>query len=69
MGKGPTEIFNIADLIGLTEKKALAKIKAAGFSARVMRRDQEGFGGDCSFIRSRVNLEIDNGKVTKADIG
>ncbi len=56
-------------LIGLTEKKARAKIERWGMIVRIMRQDEEYSGGDCRYRTDRINLEIDNGKITKADIG
>lgn len=64
-----TKTFDVKGLVGLTEKKALAKITAAGMTARIQQRDKETFVGTCEFRTSRVNLNIQKGKVKSADIG
>ncbi len=57
------------DLIGLDETEAIAKIKIAGLEARVTRKDAERFMGTTDRRIDRINLEIDNGKVTNAHRG
>ena len=60
---------NLQSLIGLSEKSAIAKIKKAGLIARVTRRNKESSPGTPDFDSSRVNLEVDKGRVTKAEVG
>jgi DNA polymerase II large subunit len=55
--------------VGLTEKEAVAKAKSEGRQWRVLRRDDESFPATQDFVESRINFEIDNGKVTKATYG
>jgi hypothetical protein len=62
-------MLNPNSVVGLTEKDAVDKIKASGMKARVMRRDNESFFGIADYRTDRMNLEIDSGIVTKADIG
>ena len=60
--------FNPQDLVGLREEDAMSKIKSVGFTARVLRRDNQRFVGTTDYRTDRVILEIDNGIVTKAYI-
>jgi hypothetical protein len=57
------------NLVGLTEDEAKAKITDLGMKVRIRNRDGETFMGTCDYRRDRVNLSIDNGKVTNATIG
>ncbi len=61
--------MNPSLLVGKTEVDAIKEIEAAGFEARVTRRDTDVVGGIHNMSRSRVNLEIDDGVVTVANIG
>lgn len=56
-------------LVGLTEEEAVAKITDSGMRVRVRSKDGESFMGTCDYRMDRVNLHIENGKVTKASIG
>ena len=67
--KGATMMIDLNKLVGLAEDVAIAKIKAAGFVARIINRNGVPFMYTMDYRTDRVNLEIDNGKVTKADIG
>ena len=64
-----SKILTIEDLVGQTETDAITWIRALGMRCRVMRRDKESFMGTCDYRTDRVNLEVDNGNVTKASIG
>ena len=55
--------------VGLTEKEAIAKAKAAGSPWRITRKDGETFMVTQDFVANRINFEIDDGKVTKATYG
>lgn len=57
------------NLVGLTEEAAKAKITELGMKVRVRNRDGETFMGTCDYRTDRVNLSIDNGKITNATIG
>ena len=63
------KIVTLTDLVGQTEADATAWILGQGLRCRITRRDAEGFMGTMDLRNDRINLEIDNGKVTKADIG
>ena len=57
-------------MIGLTEAEATRMAKDAGYTCRVLRRDQRiTYTFTQETDSSRVNLEIDINRVTKAWIG
>ncbi len=58
-----------ASLIGKTTAKAVSLVKKASFLCRIIRRDKNHFIVTMDLRGDRVNLEIDNNKVTKAYIG
>jgi hypothetical protein len=58
-----------SDYVGLTEAAAKQKAATEGRPARVLRRDDEHFPATQDYNPDRVNLEIDDGKVTKATFG
>ena len=58
-----------ASYVGLTEKDAIARAKASDTPWRITRRDDETFMVTQDFVESRVNFEIDRGKVTRATNG
>jgi hypothetical protein len=62
-------MFDVKNLIGLTEENAVAKIKTSGFKVRVRMRDGQSFVGTCDARKDRVNLYIEKGLITKASIG
>jgi hypothetical protein len=55
--------------VGLTEKDAIAKADAAGRAWRITREDDEEFFVTFDYDPERVNLEIDDGTVTRATFG
>ena len=63
------KVVTLTDLIGQTEADATVWILGQGLRCRITRRDAEEFMGTMDFRNDRVNLEIDNGKVTSVDIG
>lgn len=56
-------------LVGLTEEDAMVKIAESGLRTRLRSKDGQSFMGTCDYRMDRVNLHIENGKVTKASIG
>jgi len=58
-----------SDYVGLTKSAAIARAKAEGRPWRITREDSESFPGTLDYNPERVQLEIDNGKVTKATFG
>jgi hypothetical protein len=56
-------------LVGLTENDAIAAIVAEGLVARVVARDGEYFMVTEDYSVSRINLEIENDRVTRATVG
>jgi hypothetical protein len=56
-------------LIGMTENGAIAAIAAEGLIARVVARDGEYFMVTEDYSVSRINLEIENDRVTRATVG
>jgi hypothetical protein len=61
-----------AEVIGMTEEDAIQTIEGISseqLTARVVRRDDESYAVTQDYSLSRINLEIDNGIVTKTSIG
>ena len=61
-----------AEVIGMTEEDAIQTIEGISseqLTARVVRRDDESYAVTKDYNLSRINLEIDNGIVTKTSIG
>jgi hypothetical protein len=56
-------------VVGMDLTQAINLCKLSGFDSRVTREDSTHFVGTCDFRLDRVNLEVDNGIVTKADLG
>ena len=59
-------------MIGMSEEEAIQTIEGISseqLTARVVRRDAENFAVTLDYRLDRINLEIDNGIVTKAFIG
>ena len=65
-----TEIENFADqLVGLPEILAVRCAEEVGLTVRIMVRDEEAFLGTGDFIISRLNLEVNQGKVEGYGLG
>jgi hypothetical protein len=61
-----------AEVIGMTEAEAISTIEGVGseeLTYRVTRRDDESYPMTMDYRLDRINLEIDNGVVTKTSIG
>ena len=68
----PTVIAVSQEVIGMTEEEAIQTIEGISseqVTARVVRRDDENFAVTMDYRINRINLEIDNGLVTKTFIG
>ena len=68
----PTALAVAAEVIGMTEEQAIQTIEGISseqLTARVVRRDDSNYAITEDFSFSRINLEIDNGIVTKTYIG
>lgn len=59
----------VKDLIGLKEVEAIKKLGDLGVKIRIVSRDGKNFVVTSDFKNDRVNLSIENGKVSKADVG
>ena len=60
------------EVIGLSEQQAVETIESISsekLTARITRRDDESYAVTEDYSVSRLNLEIDNGLVTKCTIG
>jgi hypothetical protein len=60
------------DVIGMTEEEAIQTIESVEgeeVTYRVTRRDDENYAMTMDYRINRINLEIDNGIVTKTFIG
>ena len=60
------------EVIGMSEAEAIATIEGISseqLTARVVRRDDENYAVTMDYRINRINLEIDNGLVTKTYIG
>ena len=67
-----TAVAVAAEVIGMTEEVAIQTIEGISseqLTARVVRRDDESYAVTEDYSLSRINLEIDNGLVTKTSIG
>ena len=61
-----------AEVIGMTEEQAIQTIEGISseeMTYRVVRRDDESYPMTMDYRINRINLEIDNGLVSKASIG
>lgn len=56
-------------LNGLTREQAEAAAEAAGYTVRVVREDDESYAMTMDYRTDRINIELDDGKVTRAYIG
>lgn len=64
----PTNVNKTApEYIGLSEKEATDKAKSANKPNRVVRRDGETYVLSADYDTGRINFEIENGNVTKAE--
>ena len=60
------------DVIGMTEEEAIQTIESVSseeVTYRVTRRDDENYAMTMDYRINRINLEIDDGIVTKTSIG
>ena len=67
-----TALAVAAEVIGMTEEQAIQTIEGISseqLTARVVRRDDSNYAITEDFSFSRINLEIDNGIVTKTYVG
>ncbi len=67
-----TALAVAAEVIGMTEEDAIQTIEGISseqLTARVVRRDDSNYAVTEDYSLSRINLEIDNGIVTKTSIG
>jgi hypothetical protein len=67
-----TAIAVADEVIGMPEAEAIATIEGISseqLTARVVRRDDENYAVTMDYRLNRINLEIDNGIVTKTFIG
>lgn len=62
-------MLELNELIGLLEKKAINYISSYGYSYRITKRDDKLYPIKMDHCKTRINLQIENGLVTKADIG
>lgn len=61
--------INYPDLVGLTVGAACRRINNEGFDYRIVREDGEHFIVTEDYRTDRINLEVDQHKVTKAYVG
>ena len=59
----------LESIIGKSLKEGIELVKSNGFSVRVTREDDERFFVTQDLRFDRINLEIDNEKITSAKIG
>ena len=68
----PTVTAVAQEVIGMTEERAIQTIEGISseeLTYRVTRRDDEFYPMTMDYRINRINLEIDNGIVTKTSIG
>ena len=61
-----------AEVIGMSEEDAIQTIEGISseqLTSRVVRRDDENYAVTMDYRINRINLEIDDGLVTKTSIG
>jgi hypothetical protein len=68
-GNSSTSDTSLGSYIGLSERAAIAKAEAEGRKWRILREDDEHFPATADYVETRINFEIDDGKVTKASYG
>jgi len=56
-------------LIGKTEELAKSLANSSGYALRVTRNDNQNYAITMDYRFDRINVEIDNGLVTKSYIG
>lgn len=56
-------------VLGMSEAKAVAKIKSLGLVSRITAKDGKFFAVTADYSESRVNLELNKNKVTRITIG
>jgi hypothetical protein len=61
--------FTVDLLVGMQETTATALAQTAGWSVRVVRRDDEWLVVSQDYVSSRANLELDGGVVVAARAG
>lgn len=61
--------YFLTSLIGKSEEDAKKLCSENDFHYRVVREDSKHYMVTCDYRLDRVNIEIDNGIVTKFDIG
>jgi hypothetical protein len=59
----------LESLIGMTEDNGLKLCKENDYDFRVVRQDSNNYAITMDLRFNRINLEIDNGIITKCDIG
>lgn len=62
-------MFDFKQVIGLSEKEAIELAKKYNYVIRVTAEDGEYFLGTCDWREDRINVTLDRGKITSADIG
>ena len=60
---------NINEIIGKTEKEAEEIAKEEGMHLRLMRKDKKSFCGTCDFRTDRINIEVEEDKISDAYVG
>lgn len=53
-------------MVGRNAQELMKELTAKKFSFRVMREDKESFAGIMNYNPGRINLEIDNGIITRS---
>lgn len=57
------------DVIGMDKQAAIDLINGQGLKVRVRSEDGQAFMGTADYRMDRINLHIEDGKVTKANRG
>lgn len=61
--------FDINNLIGKCIEEVRNELKDSDISFRIVRNDDKFYMITCDFRFDRINIEIDDNKITKVDIG
>lgn len=62
-------MFNAESLIGKNKEEAITIIKDSKLVVRIRNEDGKAYVGTCDFRIDRINLYIENGIITKANVG
>lgn len=69
MATSETLKFFCKMIISMGKEEVIEILELDKINYRFTREDDKGFAVTCDFDSDRLNLEVDNGLITKVDIG